>query len=145
MKKLFCDKSEWLFTEYAYNIYEKCLYNKTYKEYKRIMSTYWDHPDVKCFYCSDDGKNVGIIVFQFLRDGVAEILGVAVHESYRNRGVGTFMVREAAKIINAPKILAETDGDAIGFYKKLGFEIIEEEVKHYVDGDEFRYSCQLEC
>ena len=108
MKRLFSDKTDWLFSEYAYNIYEKCLYNKTFKEYKRIISTYLEHPDIKCFFCSVENKNVGIIVYQLLQNDTAEILGIAVADFAQNKGVGTYMIRESAKALSSKKIIAET-------------------------------------
>lgn len=144
MKRLFSDKTDWLFSEYAYNIYEKCLYNKTFKEYKRIISTYLEHPDIKCFFCSVENKNVGIIVYQLLQNDTAEILGIAVADFAQNKGVGTYMIRESAKALSSKKIIAKTDDDAIEFYKKAGFKIIKEEVTNYVDGDVTRYTCLLE-
>lgn len=52
------------------------------------------------------------------------------------------MVRESANKMNLHMILAETDDDAVGFYKNMGFDITKE-VKHYGNGSVDRYRCLL--
>jgi ribosomal protein S18 acetylase RimI-like enzyme len=50
-----------------------------------------------------------------------EILNIAVSEKERNHGIGRNMIDAVAKT-HIMAIEAETDDDAVGFYRKCGFE-----------------------
>ncbi len=139
MRCLSNDNLEWLLSKDAHYIYGDCLYFKTYNEYKNIMSNYICHQDIKCFYCIENNIKTGIITFELLKDNTVEIRGIAVHDLYRKIGIGTFMIDESLKILQPKKVIVETDDDAINFYLKYGFEILEK----YPDGETCRYKCIL--
>lgn len=69
-----------------------------------------------------DGSALGIIGFK--KEGAsAEILHVAVDEHKRNCGIGQAMIDELLQLENLTELIAETDPDAVGFYRRYGFEI----------------------
>ncbi|MBR5057039.1 MAG: GNAT family N-acetyltransferase, partial [Clostridiales bacterium] len=72
----------------------------------------------------------------------AEILGIAVKESLRKKGIGKDMVYQVMEAESLKKNTAQTDDDAIRFYRRSGFEA-ERIVIEYPDGSAVRYNCVL--
>ncbi|WDL98467.1 GNAT family N-acetyltransferase [Alicyclobacillus sp. ALC3] len=73
-------------------------------------------------YIDKDGCALGII--GFIREGVsAEIQHIGVDERKRNCGIGRSMIDELLMSEKLTEITAETDGDAVEFYRGYGFEI----------------------
>ena len=69
---------------------------------------------------------VGYVIF--LSSGEeADIVYIATHPDYRKQGIGTYMIKHYIAISGVSKIfleVEETNQVALGFYKSLGFEII---------------------
>jgi ribosomal protein S18 acetylase RimI-like enzyme len=63
---------------------------------------------------------VGCIGVEFLNKEECEIKHIAVMPKHRGKGIGNKMIDS---IVHCTRITAETDRDAVLFYKKLGFEI----------------------
>jgi len=80
---------------------------------------------------------VGVCVFDVSTSKV-QILNIAVAEDSRTQGVGRKMIAALRDRYNTP-IEAETDDDAVGFYRKCGFETTVFE-KHNTR----RYACVLQ-
>jgi ribosomal protein S18 acetylase RimI-like enzyme len=55
------------------------------------------------------------------RPDSAVIRSLAVDEHHRNRGVGRKMVEAALAKLEPSRVEAETDSEAVGFYRSLGF------------------------
>ena len=70
----------------------------------------------------------------------AEITGISVEEGSRNCGLGSFLIQKVQEIFPAAKLNAETDRDAVLFYKKNGFQITEIQ-KNYNGEMVTRYLC----
>lgn len=136
------EKDELIFTEKAYTVYCQCMYKPTYEAYRRKMNNYFIDKSTKIFICLNEDKIVGIIILTINGENSAEIVGIAVHSSFQKQGVGSFMVIESANKMNLHRILAETDDDAVGFYKNMGVDITKE-VKHYDNGSVDHYHCLL--
>lgn len=134
---------DWLLSQEAHYIYSNCMYDKAYDAYQKRIVNYIKHPQTKCFHCVDEGEKVGIVIFEISND-CTEILGIAVHSSYRGQGIGSFMVKEALIVLHPKKLIVKTDDDAIGFYLKNGFRITEKNIQAYPDGEVIRYTCVLE-
>ncbi len=70
----------------------------------------------------ENGESVLAIVEYYIReDEVIYIAGIAVSEQCRGQGIGRFMINTLQSKYNMA-IELETDDDAIGFYRKCGFE-----------------------
>ena len=101
---------------------------KKYKEDKNI-----------CIYAyKDTGMYKGIIVFK-VKDDVATILDFAVKPEYQRKGIGTKFIDFIADKFGIEKIVAETDDDAVGFYRKYGFSVSSAETEFDID----RYICEF--
>ncbi len=140
------DKS-WLTSKEAFSIYAPCMYQPTYEDYKALMEKFLSDPSVKIFVCDMDGEKAGILVLKETEaatgseTGVeAEILGIAVRKDLRGKGIGKEMVCQVMEAEHLKRITAQTDDDAIGFYRKSGFEE-ERVVIEYPNGSVVRYNC----
>ena len=52
-----------------------------------------------------------------------ELKHIAIKPNYRGKGIGKKMINEFIKTKKIVKIKAETDKNAVDFYKKIGFSI----------------------
>ena len=76
----------------------------------------------------DDGEYKGIIVFK-TQNNSATILDIAVKPEYQGQGIGSKLIDFIFNSFNVDNVTAETDDDAIGFYKKYGFTVADTKVK----------------
>lgn len=125
-----------------YDIYKDCMYMPTIEKYNKKIVSKLDHLTVRMFACTYRKKISGVVVISFLEQNKIEILGVAVEKSVRCKGVGSHIIRSLIKCFNLNSVLAETDRDAVGFYRKNGFNITE--VADIYNGETVtRYRCEL--
>ncbi|MDX8342132.1 GNAT family N-acetyltransferase [Rossellomorea sp. YZS02] len=80
---------------------------------------------------------IGCIGVEFLDGNRCEVKHIAVMPEYRGKGIGNRMVDYITNLSSCSCITAETDRDAVLFYKKIGFEILSLGEK-YVGVDRFR-------
>lgn len=95
----------------------------TDEKLSNILEQVYSQGDSKLYlFIDNDGSALGIIGFK--GEAVsAEILHIAVDEHKRNCGIGRRMIDELLKFENPTELTAETDHDAVGFYRRYGFEI----------------------
>lgn len=64
-------------------------------------------------------------VYTLKRDGMAnEIAHIAVHANHRGSGYGRVLLHDALRRSGRRPVVAETDDDALGFYKSCGFKLV---------------------
>lgn len=139
MKVELCRDKDWLLSEEAFAIYSQCMYQATYEDYKAQMTGYLSDSSVRIFVCESRGRKEGILVLDH-SDVVAEIVGIAVNGRAHRKGIGSRLIQGVMDSENLKSIKAQTDDDAIGFYRKCGFAE-EREVIEYPDGAAVRYNC----
>lgn len=87
-----------------------------------------------------NGKIIGFIVAVKTSKDSLRILMLAVDENYRKRGVGSRLLKKIIlNFSDVRRIYLETRTDnieAIEFYKKNGFKIVEKVKDFYTDGGE---------
>ncbi len=141
MFTVLCLDKNWLTSKDAFSIYAPCMYQPTFDDFIALMEVYFSDPSVKIFVCENEGEKAGILVMK--EDGSeAEILGIAVRKDQRKKGLGKEMIYQVMEAAGLKKITAQTDDDAIGFYRSSGFEA-ERVVIEYPDGSAVRYNCVL--
>ncbi len=123
----------------VYNIFSACMYEPTFNKFK-AKAQLFSAPTFSLFgyYCKD--VLTGVIVTKEKED-LVEIVGIAVKETSRKKGVGTKLIDYIRETSNKP-IFASTDCYAVNFYKKYGFNI----KKHTISGNSetyTRYDCSL--
>lgn len=132
-------KDEFLKT---YDIYKDCMYKPTPEKFELKVDTYLNDDNIKIFACICDNNVLGVMVLSFDEGNNAEIIGIAVGKEFRNRGIGSQMIREFATCYNINKIVAETDDDAVEFYRKTGFSVAEFSATYDTE-TVTRYKCEL--
>jgi len=58
-----------------------------------------------------------------LGEGTIGIRSIAVEPARRRRGLGRTLLDALAEPLEAGRIVAETDDDAVGFYRRCGFSV----------------------
>ena len=103
----------------------------------KTIQKYQSNPNLHFYAWIENGKSLGICGYEVHGDKV-EIHLIAVDENTRSRGIGGAMIT-ALQERYCKNIEAETDSDAVEFYRKRGFETIE--FIHEKRGK--RYTCLL--
>lgn len=78
----------------------------------------------KQLYGFADGDGIaGCIGVAFIQPGELEIRQIAVMPSARGKGYGKAMIEAVQKKLDPHAIIAETDREAAGFYRSIGFSV----------------------
>ncbi|MBR4473615.1 MAG: GNAT family N-acetyltransferase [Oscillospiraceae bacterium] len=141
MNIVLCGDRDWLLSEEAYMLYAPCMYQPAYDDFKIQMEDLLNDQSVRVYVCENRGKKTGMMVLKFSDSG-AEIIGIAVPEKFRRRGIGRHLIQFAMESEDVKWIEAQTDDDSVGFYRKCGFTE-ERIVVDYPDGSVVRYNCVL--
>lgn len=99
-------------------------YRPTPEKSAALASAYRAAPDVQALACVVNGRAVGLIVVRRCPEGGCEILRIGVDPSQRRHGIGAALVAFAARRLAKGELRAETDGDAVGFYRACGFSVV---------------------
>lgn len=132
IKNYLCDKS-------VYSLLAPSVFNPTSERLLSRAEKYQADDKVKAYAYADNSEYKGIIVFK-IEEQTAEILDIAVNPEYQGKGIGSRLINYIFSQFTVNKIIAETDDDAIDFYKKYGFIIADTKVAF----DTKRYVCVCE-
>lgn len=141
MKVSGCRDGERLLSYDVFRIYSSCMYQPSYEEYKAKMARFLEDKKAEIYICMQEDRIIGMLVLDRLQP-IPVILGIAVSEKERGKGVGRTLIRQVMDRENLKSIRAETDEDAIGFYRRCGFTE-EKKCVEYPDGTAVRYVCLL--
>lgn len=100
-----------------------CQYAPTEEKLSRLVDEFESDKDVYAFSCMQGEEPAGIIIMKRWQNASFEILGIAVEPAFRGRGIGTAIIKEAARLLLCTQMYAETDDDAVMFYKQCGFTV----------------------
>ena len=129
-----------LCTQEIYNIYSACMFNPTFDKFKLKTEQMQNDSSVCVYGYFLNDKIIGVISTQET-DKSVEIIGIAVDTKERHSGIGTKLI-DYLKDKSQKPITAETDIDAVIFYKKCGFDI-EEKIVSKSNISYNRYLCTL--
>jgi len=99
-------------------IMSACVYRNSVEVAINKLSEYNLRPAWSMYGWIEDGEIVGICGFEVHQMNRIDILHIAVAE--RGQGVGSKML-DALRELFCLTLKAETDDDAVGFYRKYGF------------------------
>ena len=71
-----------------------------------------------------NGESIGCIGFEFISSNHCKIKHIAVSPAERGNGLGRKMITFICDKYSVNLISAETDKDAVNFYRNCGFKII---------------------
>ena len=126
----------------TYEIYKHCMFMPTEEKFNNKVDLFLKDNSVKIFACFEQDKIVGIMVVSFKEQKKIEIIGIAVDASARGKGIGSYMINQVINNYGLLSVYAETDNDAVWFYQKNGFNIVE--FSETYDGETVvRYKCEL--
>ncbi|BFH14668.1 GNAT family N-acetyltransferase [Paenibacillus melissococcoides] len=87
-----------------------------------VLKRYEQHPDHELWGYESEGEVAGIIGFRKQGKEI-EILHLAVHPELRGAGFGRGMILELIHQEQPDVLKAETDEEAVDFYRNIGFRI----------------------
>ena len=116
----------------------------------RILRAPWDEPrgsevdniEDRCFHImvTNNDKVIGVGRLQYNSDNEAQIRYMAVDDNHEGNGVGSCIVdalEQEARRTERSLIVLDAREPAVGFYKKLGYEVKQksyllfDEIQHY--------------
>jgi len=134
------DKNDILKT---YDTYKYCMFMPTEEKFSKKIDNFLADKSIKYFVCYEQDEIKGVISVLFDGKDKAEIVGIAVDISARNKGVGSYMINQLVNDYGLTFVLALTDDDAVEFYRKCGFEVTKF-IKTHHDGETVvHYRCEL--
>ena len=126
----------------TYEIYKHCMFMPTEEKFNNKVDLFLNDNSVKIFVCFEQDKILGVMVVSFIEQKKIEIIGIAVDVSVRGKGVGSYMINQVLNGYDLISVYAETDNDAVGFYRNNGFRIVEFS-ETYDEEIVVRYKCEL--
>ena len=99
-------------------------YMPTEEKLKDLADTYESDPNTYAFSCVDNNCIIGVVVFKRLTTSTFEIVSIAVAPAFRGQGIGSKLISFAANTLKCAEVSAETDDDAVGFYRSYGFDVV---------------------
>lgn len=93
------------------------------KNIEQEYKSYIDWPTKKLYHYFLAGESAGCIGVELLSQSRCEIKHIAVSPKHRNKRVGSNMITFILKEYSLSTVWAETDSDAVNFYKHFGFEV----------------------
>ena len=113
----------------------------TPEQLAKIMDDFYKYDDHAIFIAREGVEIIGMIGMDLTGMPRGFITHLAVAEKRRRRGVASEMIRHVAEKLKLRDIAAETDQDAVGFYRAGGFKV--REVKSEWP-DRQRFQCHKE-
>ena len=134
----FANEKASLFDPEVLTLLAPSVYNPTPERLKHRAEEYAADSNVKAYACNNSEKYIGIVVF-VTENGTTEILDIAVKPEYRKHGIGRKLIDFIFNRFPVDTIIAETDDETVGFYKRYGFAVTP--TKEF--SDIRRYFCKL--
>jgi ribosomal protein S18 acetylase RimI-like enzyme len=101
------------------------VYDPTDERLHNRAEAYMSNPDAAVYAIQVDDLFVGIIVLDIADREKIEILNIAVASNHQKAGVGSSLINNCIEKFHPKEIIAETDNDAVEFYRRFGFEIVD--------------------
>lgn len=130
---------EKLKNEELLEILAESVYMPTAERLNSRAEAYINNSDIIVLGASMNNRFLGIIVLDYMGDDELVILDIAVLKSIQKQGIGRTLIEYVKETYQPKCITAETDDDAIDFYRKIGFTVksLGEKYPEIV-----RYECQ---
>lgn len=100
------------------------VYNPTEERLLNRARKYQEDNNTHIYAYSENNQYKGIVVFEIF-DSFVTILDIAVKPKHQSQGIGTKLIDFIFNQFKIDSITAETDDDAVGFYTKRGFTVVD--------------------
>lgn len=134
-----CDVKEIITEPDLLKLLAPSVFTPTEERLLNRAKKYQEDKNTNIYAYKENNQYKGIVVFK-ISDNFDTILDIAVKPEYQGEGIGSKLIDFIFNRFNAKNIIAETDDDAIEFYKKYGFTVADAKVKF----DTKRYICVCE-
>lgn len=134
-----CDVKEIITEADILKLLAPSVYNPNEERLQGRAKKYQEDEETNVYVYKEDNEYKGIVVFEIF-DSTATILDIAVNPEHQGKGIGSKLMDFIFNSFDVDSITAETDDDAIGFYKKYGFVVADTKVEF----DTKRYVCVCE-
>jgi ribosomal protein S18 acetylase RimI-like enzyme len=104
--------------------------NPTPEKMKQLLDDYYASDDRAIFVATQSGKIIGVIGIDCTDKPHGFITHIAVSPDMRKQGVGRHLINHTTAVLELSDIRAETDQDAVVFYRACGFETEEIESQY---------------
>lgn len=104
-------------------VWAHSLYEPTPEKQRGQADAALRDPAVHAYGWRREGRIVGVLMLRAQGEGCFEILSIATDPACRGQGVGARMIAGAVRRLTCARLTAETDGEAVGFYRRCGFAI----------------------
>ena len=117
-----CDETSLLLSPDVYGLLAPSVFAPTPEKLAARAARYAAQPDVRAFTLRCGGTRTAVLVAQ-IHVPRAELLDFAVTPAAQRRGLGRRMLAFLFNVCGIETLAAETDNDAVGFYRRCGFSI----------------------
>lgn len=114
---------EKLKSEELLEILAESVYMPTAERLNSRAEAYINNSDIIALGASMNNRFLGVIVLDYMGDDELVILDIAVLKSIQKQGIGRTLIEYVKETYQPKCITAETDDDAIDFYRKIGFTV----------------------
>ncbi len=88
-----------------------------------LLAATYTRPRVTLYLAYEAQELVGLIGLHRTARDRGEVTHIAVQPGRRRQGVGRSMLLELRHHLGLRELVAETDGEALGFYRRCGFRV----------------------
>lgn len=108
----------------SFRVYAECMYRPTAERFAQVANDLKNRLGVSIFAYLEADRVQGIIAVEAASRQTAVILGIAVDAACRRNGIGRRLIAETAARLDLGVLTAETDDDAVCFYRRCGFQTV---------------------
>ncbi|WP_159884182.1 GNAT family N-acetyltransferase [Paenibacillus puerhi] len=91
---------------------------------KAVTDDYAQNSDHELYAYEEEGAILGLVGFTLSPERVLTLLHLAVRPDMRGQGYGRGQILELIELKKPSRIVAETDEDAVDFYRNIGFAVV---------------------
>ena len=110
-------------TEEFQTILKQIVYKPTPEKFNRVLDKYRKDPNQMAFGFREGQRITGMIGLNFIEKDAVEMTHIVVVPENRGQGIGRKLIEAVFKNFHLKKLIAETDQDAVGFYRCCGFGV----------------------
>lgn len=104
-------------------VFAESVYMPTKEKLSKKADEYVNNSNVVVYGYKDEGAICGLIVLDITNKEEISILDIAVEKSNQHKGIGRRLIYYSLYNLKPNILIAETDDEAVDFYRKCGFII----------------------